>query len=130
MKLSLLPTATILEVSADPNIKSKFLGDLRRNGTSQERLADEIGVDPSTVSRLKKGIRKPSLALMKRLAAAGIDVVEVWGLKSGGGEAVSRDKPAKQRSKAGSSRVSEKMRTASEVAKETEKYNEPHDLPQ
>lgn len=46
-----------------------------RRGWSQERLAEKAGTTQATVSRLERGERRPSVALLRELAdALGFDV--------------------------------------------------------
>lgn len=126
MKMSLLHTDTILERA---NRKAKFQAQLRRLTITQAKLADKIGVDKSTISRYKKGGdtkkggRQPSLDTLRALAKQGVDVVNVFDIKTDS-EMKPRVKSG-QRSKAGSSRVSDRMLQASQDAQLDNQLVEP-----
>lgn len=104
------------------NRKSKFQAALRRADKTQAKVADTVGVDESTISRYKSGVRDPSLSSLRAMARQGIDVMDVFGIKTGE-PVVPRKKGL--RSKAHGSVVSNKMREASRIAQETNKYYEP-----
>jgi len=105
MNLNALHDNILME--AIPGRKSKFQATLRRHRISQERLADQTEVDPSTVSRWKSGVRNPSLASLQKLKQAGIDIVDVFL----SGPSISRKKSL--RAKRLSSKISRKAREAS-----------------
>jgi transcriptional regulator with XRE-family HTH domain len=76
----------------------------RKTGKSQSELARSVGVHKSTISRYKrskskKGMRNPSLATLKRLKAAGVDVVNAFGLSGGSGGELTGKRGKKARSK-------------------------------
>ena len=102
----------LLVEKASKNKKNAFKSAMARLDISQEELADETDVDPSTISRYKTGKRQPSLDTARSLLGAGFDVLNVF-LKSG-----STEKRVKtvNRSKRHASKVSEAMRKASQEA--------------
>jgi transcriptional regulator with XRE-family HTH domain len=128
MKLALLASPILFEAKKMrvQSRKSKMQAAFRRLDKSQADFADETNVDESTISRLKSGIRDPSLALMRKLAKQGIDVIDVFGIKSGDTDTGNKRAKSVQRSKANASKVSAAMQDASRKAQETERHNEPH----
>lgn len=56
----------------------------RQLGWTQERIAERVGVDAETVSRIERGAHLPSLPTLDRLAAA---------LQCGAGDLLSRERP-------------------------------------
>jgi transcriptional regulator with XRE-family HTH domain len=54
--------------------EERFAANLRRqrlaNGLSQEQLAAKMGLHPSEVSRLERGVREPRLGTIAKLAHA------------------------------------------------------------
>ena len=82
MKLSSLYDTTIDEAVKRTNRRSKFQSALRHKAKSQVEVADNCDVDESTISRYKTGTRNPSLSTMRRLAKQGLDVVDLFDIKS------------------------------------------------
>jgi transcriptional regulator with XRE-family HTH domain len=54
---------------------------LRKNkGVSQEKLADEAGIDRTLVSKIEGGLGNPTLAIMVKLAGAlGVGICDLLG---------------------------------------------------
>ena len=83
MKLSSLVNLTIAEAKRKSGRRTKFQTALAKINKSQADAADDVGVDESTISRYKTGVRDPSLSSLKRLSKQGFDVVDVFGIKGG-----------------------------------------------
>jgi transcriptional regulator with XRE-family HTH domain len=99
MKLSLLSSNIMLERA---NRKAKFRSQLDQLDKTQSELADDVGVHKSTISRYKKGGdtskggRQPSLDTLRLLAKQGIDVVDLFGIKSDPDDAPKHSKSVKR----------------------------------
>lgn len=132
MKLDQLHRNTILERT---NRKAAFQAQLRRLDKTGEELADDVGVHKSTISRYKKGGsnknggRQPSLDTLRSLSKQGLDVVDLFGIKTDS-DVKPRTKSV-QKSKGGgaTSRVSAKMLQASRDAQNSNRLSEPLSRP-
>lgn len=57
---------------------NKLANHLAQSGKKPAQLAQELGVEPSTITRISKGERRPSPDLAKRISeATGVDVVDL-----------------------------------------------------
>lgn len=55
------------EIGAVKHTQSPFAKAIRATGRSQEKIANKIDVDPSTISRYKSKTRKPSFDTLSKL---------------------------------------------------------------